>query len=62
MKSQDPHGRTIFWVGPVGENQEEGEDTDFYALEQGAAAITPLKVDLTRHEALPQVKDWLLRD
>ena len=62
VKSQDPHGRTIFWVGPAGENQEEGEGTDFHALEQGAATITPLKVDLTRHEALPQVKDWLLRD
>jgi 5'/3'-nucleotidase len=62
VKSEDPHGRTIFWVGPAGDNQEEGEGTDFYALEQGAAAITPLKIDLTRHEALPQVEDWLRRD
>jgi len=62
VKDRDPHGRTIFWVGPAGDNQEEGEGTDFHALEQGAASITPLKIDLTRHEALPQVEDWLRRD
>jgi len=62
VKDQDPHGRTIFWVGPAGDNQEEGEGTDFHALEQGAASITPLEIDLTRHEALPQVEDWLRRD
>jgi len=62
IRDQDPHGRTIFWVGPAGDNQEEGEGTDFHALEQGAASITPLKIDLTRHEALPQVEDWLRRD
>jgi len=62
IRDQDPHGRTIFWVGPAGDNQEEGEGTDFHALEQGAASITPLKIDLTRHEALPQVEEWLRRD
>ena len=62
VRDQDPHGRTIFWVGPAGDNQEEGEGTDFHALEQGAASITPLKIDLTRHEALSQVEDWLRRD
>ena len=62
VKARDPHGRTIFWVGPAGTSQDAGEGTDFHALEQGAAAITPLKVDLTRHEALPQVTEWLARD
>lgn len=61
VKSADPHGRTIFWVGPAGAGQDAGEGTDFHALANGAAAITPLKVDLTRHEALPQVTDWLAR-
>lgn len=62
VKSTDPHGRTIYWVGPAGASQEADEGTDFHALEQGAAAITPLKVDLTRHEALPTVEEWLRRD
>ena len=61
VKSKDPHGRTIFWVGPAGTGQDAGEGTDFHAIAAGAAAVTPLKVDLTRHEALPQVREWLLR-
>lgn len=62
VKSTDPHGRTIYWVGPAGDSAESGAGTDFHAIEHGAAAITPLKVDLTRHEALSQVEDWLHRD
>lgn len=62
VKSMDPHGRTIYWVGPAGHSAESGEGTDFHALEHGAASITPLRVDLTRHEALSQVEDWLRRD
>lgn len=62
VKSQDPHGRTIFWVGPAGTGQDAGEGTDFHAVDAGAVAITPLKVDLTRHDALSQVKEWLQRD
>ena len=59
VKAKDAHGRTIFWVGPAGKGQDAGEGTDFHAIEQGAVAVTPLKVDLTRHDSLPQLKDWL---
>ena len=62
VRSADPHGRTIYWVGPAGDSQESGEGTDFHAVEQGAVAITPLKIDLTRHEALSQVSEWLRDD
>ncbi|MGI9224821.1 MAG: 5'/3'-nucleotidase SurE [Woeseiaceae bacterium] len=59
IREQDPHGRTIFWVGPSGRGADAGEGTDFYAIEQGAVAVTPLKVDLTRHDSLPQISEWL---
>ena len=59
VKSKDAHGRTIFWIGPAGPGQDNGDGTDFNALDRGAVAITPLKVDLTRHEALPQLEEWL---
>lgn len=61
IKSKDPHDRTIYWIGPAGVGQDAGDGTDFQAIEQGAVSVTPLKVDLTRHEALPQLKDWLAR-
>ena len=59
LKDQDPYGRPIYWVGPAGRGQDAGEGTDFYAIEQGGVAITPLKVDLTRHEAVAGIADWL---
>ena len=60
VRSSDPHGRTIYWVGPAGEGQDAGDGTDFHAIADGAASVTPLKVDLTRHDALPRLKDWLV--
>ena len=59
LKDTDPYGRPIYWVGPAGEGQDSGEGTDFHAIAQGAAAVTPLKVDLTRHEAVPDIARWL---
>ena len=59
VKNKDPHGRTIYWIGPAGEGQDAGPGTDFEAVERGAVAVTPLKVDLTRHESLSQIGEWL---
>ena len=59
LTDTDPYGRPIYWVGPAGEGQDAGEGTDFHAIEQGAVAVTPLKVDLTRHEAVPSIAEWL---
>lgn len=59
IKQKDPHGRSIYWIGPAGPGQDAGPGTDFDALESGAVAVTPLKVDLTRHEALPGLASWL---
>ncbi len=59
VKAEDPHGRDIFWIGPAGPGQDAGPGTDFHAIEHGAVAVSPVKVDLTRHEALPAVRDWL---
>jgi 5'-nucleotidase len=61
VKAKDAHGRTIFWIGPAGPSQDAGDGTDFHAIAQGAVAITPLKVDLTRHDVLPQLEEWLQR-
>jgi 5'-nucleotidase len=60
VKSKDAHGRTIFWVGPAGRGADSGEGTDFHAIEQGFVTVTPLSVDLTRHDSLPDLRDWLV--
>jgi len=59
IKDCDPRGRDIYWVGPPGEEQDAGEGTDFYAIKQGYVSITPLQLDLTRHDKINTVKQWL---
>ncbi|MCP5452138.1 MAG: 5'/3'-nucleotidase SurE [Candidatus Competibacter sp.] len=59
VKSIDPRGRPIYWVGPAGPEQDAGPDTDFHAVRAGYVAITPLQVDLTRHGALTTLTQWL---
>ena len=59
IKEKDPRGRNIYWVGPPGAEQDAGEGTDFYALKNGYVSVTPLHVDLTRHEAREGLANWL---
>ncbi len=59
VRSKDPRGRTIFWVGPAGPEQDAGPGTDFYAIAQGRVSVTPMQVDLTRHAALETTADWV---
>jgi len=59
VKASDPRGHLIYWVGPAGAEQDAGPGTDFYAVREGYVSVTPLKIDLTRHELLPGMQAWL---
>ena len=59
IKSADPHGNPIYWVGPPGSEADAGPGTDFFAVRQQRVSVTPLHVDLTRHSTLKSVADWL---
>ena len=59
IRSEDPRGRPIYWVGPAGPEQDAGPGTDFHAVRAGLVSITPLQVDLTRHGALSGLAEWL---
>jgi 5'-nucleotidase len=61
LRDTDPYGRPIYWIGPAGGGADTGEGTDFHAIAEGAAAVTPLKVDLTRHEDVTGMARWLQR-
>jgi 5'-nucleotidase len=55
----DPRGRTVYWIGPAGEEQDAGPGTDFHAVRMGSISITPIHVDLTRYQALEKVSSWV---
>ncbi len=59
IKTQDPRGRDIYWVGPAGLEQDAGPGTDFHAIRYNRVSVTPIQIDLTRYTALEQVANWL---
>ncbi len=59
IKSSDPRGREIYWVGPPGSEQDAGPGTDFFAVKNGYVSVTPLQLDLTRYERMEAVSQWL---
>jgi 5'-nucleotidase len=56
IRSKDPHGNEIFWIGPAGKAKEASEGTDFHATEQGWVSVTPLQIDLTHSAQLDRLR------
>ena len=59
VRQHDPLGREIYWVGPPGSAQDSGPGTDFHAIANGYVSVTPLRIDLTRHEQRDELGAWL---
>ncbi len=59
IPARDPKDEPIYWVGPAGEGQDVGAGTDFHAVANGYISVSPIKIDLTDHEALENVGAWL---
>ena len=59
IKSTDPRGREMYWIGPSGAEQDAGPGTDFDAVRRKFISVTPIHVDLTRYQALDQLAGWV---
>ncbi len=59
VKTTNPRGQTVYWVGAAGAAQDAGEGTDFHAVALGHVSITPLQMDLTRFSQMESVNAWL---
>jgi len=59
VQQVDPYNRKIYWVGPTGMEQDAGAGTDFDAIKNGYVSVTPLQIDLTRHEGVKPLQNWL---
>lgn len=59
IKSINPRGETVYWVGAAGKAQDAGQGTDFHAIANNTVSITPLQVDLTQFGQLDAVQAWL---
>ena len=59
IKTTNPRNDTVYWIGAAGAAQDAGEGTDFHAVANGYASITPLQIDLTHQGQITTVRDWL---
>ncbi|HEY0921231.1 5'/3'-nucleotidase SurE [Rheinheimera pacifica] len=55
----DPWGRKIYWYGSLGPELDAGEGTDFYAIANGYASVTPLQIDMSAYKSMDTLRQWL---
>jgi len=59
VEDTDPRGQRLYWVGPVGPEQDAGPGTDFHAVRHQWVSVTPMKIDLTDYRAIEGLGKWL---
>ncbi len=59
IQLKTPRGETVYWVGAAGAPNDGGEGTDFYAIAHEQVSISPIQVDLTKHNQLDELRNWL---
>ena len=59
VKTTNPRGQAVYWIGPAGGAQDAGEGTDFYAVAHNRVSVTPLQIDLTQYADVNAVREWL---
>jgi 5'-nucleotidase len=55
---KDPYGRPYYWITGVFQNNDNGEDTDVWALDHGYVSVVPVQFDLTAHHAISVLNSW----
>lgn len=56
-ESTDPRDEKYYWLTGKFVNEDSGEDTDAWALENNYISVVPSMHDLTKYESIPDLKD-----
>jgi 5'-nucleotidase len=59
IRTENPRGEAVYWVGAAGGAADAGEGTDFHAVATDMVSVTPLQMDLTDQSRLAAVGEWL---
>lgn len=58
-KRKDPYGRSYFWLAGNFVNNDKGEDSDVWAVDNNYVAVVPCQYDLTAHHAIARInEEW----
>ncbi len=58
VEKMDPRGKPYYWIGGQVEEWRGDDRCDFAAIERGNISVTPLQLDMTATEALPDLQSW----
>jgi 5'-nucleotidase len=61
-KRKTPSGRNYYWLTGEFVNQDNGEDTDEWALDNGYVSLVPVQFDMTAHHAISTLNTWKLNE
>lgn len=59
-KRVDPKGGTYYWLAGDMEEGDESEDSDHAAVKENYVSITPLHYDMTKEDAIEEIRSWKL--
>ena len=57
-----PHGRNYYWLTGKFVCEDEGTDTDVWALDHGYISVVPIHADLTHYPTVEQLNTWKLNE
>jgi 5'-nucleotidase len=60
VRTKDPRGRDIFWIGGGSITWTGDQESDHAAVAEGYISVTPLHMDLTNYGLLETVRGWSL--
>lgn len=54
----DPYKRPYYWISGVFQVNDNGQDTDSWALDNHYVSVVPVQFDMTAHHAIPVLNSW----
>ena len=56
---QDLKDPSLYWIGENGQEDDNGEGTDFHAVSNNYVSVTPLQIDQTKHNEILALSEWI---
>lgn len=57
-KRKTPQGKDYYWLAGEFVNEDKGEDTDEWALDNGYISVVPVQFDLTAYHSIKLLNNW----
>ncbi|MDR0666257.1 MAG: 5'/3'-nucleotidase SurE [Campylobacteraceae bacterium] len=63
LVNKNPRGEEYYWIGveSLTWQREFDEQSDIFALNEGFVSLTPIRIDMTAHDKIQNVEEWINR-